>query len=124
MFLANNFALSDAEGNTSRTLNRGGKADLPLLRTLLAIHQKSREPSFREKIDSFVLLAHASFKNPIVMITSFSEIYFKFRRFIPMKYLSNDHKHHCNQHKNSHKLFNEMTHTLLNLMKSQWKLKQ
>ena len=40
-FLANNFALSDAEDNTSEPLNRGGIADLPLLRTLLAIHQKS-----------------------------------------------------------------------------------
>ena len=39
--LANNFALSDAEDNTSRLLNRGGIADLPLLRTLLAICQKS-----------------------------------------------------------------------------------
>ena len=38
-FLANNFALSDAEDNTSRRLNRGGAADLPLLRTLLAIRQ-------------------------------------------------------------------------------------
>ena len=40
-FLANNFALSDAEDNTSSPLNRGGIADLPLLRTLLAIRQKS-----------------------------------------------------------------------------------
>ena len=40
-FLPNNFALSDAEDKTSGPLNRGGIADLPLLRTLLAIHQKS-----------------------------------------------------------------------------------
>ena len=40
-FLANNFALSDAEDNTSGPLNRGSTADLPLLRTLLAIHQMS-----------------------------------------------------------------------------------
>ena len=42
--------------------NQGGIgiADLPLLRTLLAIHQKSREPSFWEVMDSFVLLAYAS----------------------------------------------------------------
>ena len=59
-FLANNFALSDAEDNTSRPLNRGAIADLPLLRTLLAIHQKSREPSFWEVMDSFVLLTYAS----------------------------------------------------------------
>ena len=59
-FPANNFALSDAEDNTSGPLNRGGIADLPLLRTLLAIHQKSREPSFWEVMDSFVLLSYAS----------------------------------------------------------------
>ena len=40
-FSANNFALSDAEDNTSGLLNRGGIADLPLLRTLLAIRQNS-----------------------------------------------------------------------------------
>ena len=40
-FSANNFALSDGEDNTSRPLNRGGIADLPLLRTLLATCQKS-----------------------------------------------------------------------------------
>ena len=40
-FYGNNFALSDAEDNTSWPLNRGGIADLPLLRTLLAILQKS-----------------------------------------------------------------------------------
>ena len=59
-FLANNFALSDAEDNTSRPLNRGGIADLLLLRTLLAIHQKSQEPIFWELMYSFVLLAYAS----------------------------------------------------------------
>ena len=59
-FSANNFALSDAEDNTSGSLNRGGIADLPLSRTLLAIRQKSREPSFWEVMDSFVLLAYAS----------------------------------------------------------------
>ena len=59
-FSGNNFALSDAEDNTSGPLNRGGIADLPLLRTLLAIRQKSREPSFWEVMDSFVLLVYAS----------------------------------------------------------------
>ena len=57
---ANNFALSGAEDNTSGPLNRGGIADLPLLRTLLAIRQMLREPSFWEVMDSFVLLAYAS----------------------------------------------------------------
>ena len=57
IFSANNLALSHAEGSTSRLLNRGGIADLPLLRTLLAVPQKSQEPSFWEVMDSFVLLA-------------------------------------------------------------------
>ena len=52
-FLANYFALSDVKDNTSGPLNRGGIADLPLLRTLLAIRQKSREPSFWEVIAVF-----------------------------------------------------------------------
>ena len=39
-FLLNNFALSDAEDNTSGPLNKGGIADLPVLRTLVAICQK------------------------------------------------------------------------------------
>ena len=40
-FLANNFALSDTEDNTSRPLNRRGIADLPFLGKLLSIRQKS-----------------------------------------------------------------------------------
>ena len=59
--LANNFVLSDAEDSTSGPINRGGVADLLLLRTLLAIHQKSWEPSFWGVMDSFVLVAYASF---------------------------------------------------------------
>ena len=43
-FSANNFALSDAEDNSSGPLHRGGIADLLLVRTLLAICQKSQEP--------------------------------------------------------------------------------
>ena len=45
-FSGNNFALSDADDNTSAPLNRGSITDLPLLRTLLAIFQKSQELSF------------------------------------------------------------------------------
>ena len=59
-FLANNFALSDAEDNTTGLLNRGGIADLPFLRTLLPIRQKSREASFWKVMNSFVLVAYAS----------------------------------------------------------------
>ena len=50
-FSAKNFALLDADDNTSAPLNRGGIADLPLLRTLLAICQKSQEPRFWEVMD-------------------------------------------------------------------------
>ena len=38
-FLANNVALSNTEDYSFRPLNRGGIADLPLLKLLLAIHQ-------------------------------------------------------------------------------------
>ena len=41
---ANNVPLSDAEDITFGLLNRGGIADLPLLRPLLEIHQNSQEP--------------------------------------------------------------------------------
>ena len=40
-FLANNLASTVAEDNISGPLNRSGIANLPLLRTLLAIYQKS-----------------------------------------------------------------------------------
>ena len=56
-FSANNLALSDAEDNTW-LLNREGIADLPLLRPLLAICQKSQEPRFWEV--TLVLIAYAS----------------------------------------------------------------
>ena len=59
-FLANNFALSDAEQNTSGLLNRGGMADLLLLRTLLASCQNSQQSSFWEVMDSFILVVYVS----------------------------------------------------------------
>ena len=58
-FSPNNFALSDAEDNASRWLNTGDIADLPLLRTALAIRQKLRESSFWKVIHSSFLLAYA-----------------------------------------------------------------
>ena len=59
-FFRKNFVLSDAEENTSRLLNRGGIAKLPLLSRLSAIHQKFWEPSFWEVMDSFVILVYES----------------------------------------------------------------
>ena len=58
--------------------------DLPLLRALLTIYQKTRVPSFWEVIDScFISISKfGSFKNPSAMITSLSELHFRLRRFI------------------------------------------
>ena len=82
-FLRNNFALSDAEDNNSSPLNRGGIADLPLLRTLLAIRQKSREPSFWEVMDSFVLVAYATLAASRTLLQRLLAcLNFRFRRFI------------------------------------------
>ena len=66
-------------------LNREGIADLPLLRTLLAIRQKSRQPSFSEVMDFFIfssICKFGSLKNYLGMIASLPELYFRFRRFI------------------------------------------
>ena len=85
-FLANSFALSDAEDNTSGPLNRGSIiVDLSFLRALLAIHQKSWEPSFFGSDWLFCfnsICKFGSFGNPFAMITSQSELYFRYRRFI------------------------------------------
>ena len=66
-FSGNNFALSDAEDNTSTLFNRGG-IDSPFLRTLLAIRRISQEPSFWEVMDSFVLSAYASLAAPRTLL--------------------------------------------------------
>ena len=57
MFSANSFALSNAEGSTSRLINRQGIADLPLLRTLNVPRAELLGSDF---FYSFVLLAYAS----------------------------------------------------------------
>ena len=67
-FSGNIFALSDAEDNTSRPLNRGTIADLTLLRTLLAIHKNSKELSFWEVMDSFVVLAYVSLASSKILL--------------------------------------------------------
>ena len=85
-FLANNFALSDEKDNTSGPQNRGSIADLPLLRTILAICKKSWEPSFWEVMDSFVLVRYTSLAGSrtlfAMITTSLSKLNFRFRRFI------------------------------------------
>ena len=79
----NNFALSDAADNTSGLVNRGGIADFPLLRTLLAICQKFLEPNFLEVMDSFVLLAYANLAASRTLLQRLLAcLNFRFRRFI------------------------------------------
>ena len=41
-----------------------------------------------------------------------------------MEHLSNDREDHPNQHKNSHKQCDETGHPIVNMMESQWKLRQ
>ena len=69
MFSANNFALSDPEDSTSESLNKGGIANLPLLRTLLAVLEKSRKPNLW--VDKFDI-----FKNHFPIIIGQPELYF------------------------------------------------
>ena len=41
-----------------------------------------------------------------------------------MEHLSNDEEDCPNQHKDSHKLCNETGHPIVNMIESQWKLRQ
>ena len=41
-----------------------------------------------------------------------------------MEHLSTDHKHHPNGYNNSHKLRDGKGHPVVNMMESQWKLRQ
>ena len=41
-----------------------------------------------------------------------------------MEHLSNDHKDHPSKHEKSHNLCDEMEHPIVNVMESQWKLRQ
>ena len=64
--LAKNFALSEVEDNTSRSLNRGGIAGLPLLRTL-SNSQKILKTKFLGSYAFFYFSSicnFGSFKNP------------------------------------------------------------
>ena len=86
-FLPNNFALSDAEDNTSGPLIRGSISDLSLLRTLLANLQKCLGLSFWEVMDSFVLLACTS----LAASRTFLQRYFHLDLEDLLKVISMDH---------------------------------
>ena len=68
--MAKGFALSDAKNNASRLLDREGIADLALLRIISAIWEK-KQPENQVSGMWWNLL-----------ITSLSELYFRFKRFI------------------------------------------
>ena len=82
-FSAKNFALSDAEENTSRPLNRGGIADL-VENTISNLPEVMRAKFLGSNgLFCFISICKfGSFKNPFTMITSLSELYFRIRRFI------------------------------------------
>ena len=66
-------------------MNRGGIADLPLLRTPLAICRKVPSARFLGRDGFFCFISickFGSFNNPFATINSLSELYFRFRRFI------------------------------------------
>ena len=83
-FLVNNFALSDAEDNSSKPLNRGGVTDLSLLRALLAIHQTSQNQDSGKwwTLCFSSIWEFGSFKNSFTSITNMSEVYFKLGRSV------------------------------------------
>ena len=83
--LANNFALSDAEDNTSGPLNRGGIASFIFVGNTISNPSKVLRAKFLGTDGLFCfskVCKFGSFKNPFAMITSLSELYFRFRRFI------------------------------------------
>ena len=85
-FSADTFALSDAEDNTSNLLNRGTSYTRFFVENTIRNSPKVPRAKFLEVMGSFVLVAYVwqfcSFKNPFAVITSLSELYFRFRGFI------------------------------------------
>ena len=80
---ANNFALSDAEDNTSDPLNRG--VQQIYLENTISNSPKVPWVKFLRSNGLFCFISmckFGSFKNPFAMITSLSELYFRIRRFI------------------------------------------
>ena len=85
-FFAKDFALSDAEDNTFVPLNKGVIADLFIF-VENTISNSPNLPSAKflgsNKLVCFISICKfGSFKNSFLMITSLSEVYFRFRSFI------------------------------------------
>ena len=79
---ANNFTLSDAEDSTSGPLTRGGIAFIE--NNISSLPKVPRDKFLGSgRLFCFVSICKfSSFKNLFVTITSLSELYFRFRRFI------------------------------------------
>ena len=92
---SNQLALSDAKYIILRLLNRGGIVDLPLLRIILAIYQKSLEPSFREVIYFASLTASGTLLQWLLACQNFTldseDLFCCYKR---KKWCSNKHKGH------------------------------
>ena len=85
-FLANNFALSDAVDNTPGPLKRGG-ITLTFVENTISNSPKVSRAKFLGSDGLFCVSStckFGSFKNPFAMITSLSELYFRFRGFIQL----------------------------------------
>ena len=84
--LANNFALSNAEDNTYSLLNRVGiYSRFTFAENTISNSPKVLRAKFLGSDGLFCfssICKFGSFKNPFATITSLSELYFKFRRFI------------------------------------------
>lgn len=77
-----NQILSDAEYNTSGSLNRGGIADLP---KLIETSQKYWEPSSQEVTDSFNFIAWVSLADSSTILQKLlTSVGLRQRRFIPI----------------------------------------
>ena len=79
-FLANNFTLSDTEGNTTRLLNRGGIADLTFYN--LPNIQRAKFLGSDGLFCFISICKFGSFQNTFATIISLSELYLRFRTFI------------------------------------------
>ena len=76
-FLGNNFALPDAEDNTSGLLNRGGIVDLPLLRTLLTKLEEFQSSFFHGNATNYFIYSLnrlAFLKKPAYKLLFFNQL--------------------------------------------------
>ena len=82
-FLVSNFALSDAEENTSGPLNRYGR--FTFVQNTIGKTPKVTRAKYllNNKLFCFISICQfGSFKNSFATISSLSEFYFRIRRFI------------------------------------------